>query len=98
MTLKNHISIGEALAVMSRKDDSGDPIPVDIEIRTFNRKAKKGGTLKKYNTVKLLPLPIVNSKTNHFENRTRNIKLPTGQIKKINTAFIIRLNGKLVSY
>ncbi|MCQ4039738.1 hypothetical protein [Riemerella anatipestifer] len=37
-------------------------------------------------------------KPNHFANRTRNIKLPDGQIKKINILFIQEYNGKKVVY
>lgn len=36
---------------------------------------------------------------NHFENKTRNIKvLPGGEIRKINIRFIIEFNGKKVIY
>lgn len=34
----------------------------------------------------------------HFENRTRNIELPTGEIKKINIDYIIMVNDNLVIY
>lgn len=35
---------------------------------------------------------------NHWEHKTRNIKLPCGRIRKINTLFIIRFNGRTVVY
>lgn len=35
---------------------------------------------------------------NHFDNRTRNIELPTGEIKKIRIDFIIEINGNKVIY
>lgn len=35
---------------------------------------------------------------NHWDNKTRNIKLPSGEIKKINILFIISFNGKKVVY
>lgn len=34
----------------------------------------------------------------HFENRTRNIELPNGEIKKLNIDFIISVNGHKVIY
>jgi hypothetical protein len=35
---------------------------------------------------------------NHFDNRTRNIELPGGQIKKINILFITKFNNHEVIY
>lgn len=35
---------------------------------------------------------------NHFDNRTRNIELATGEIKKIRIDFIIEINGNKVIY
>jgi hypothetical protein len=35
---------------------------------------------------------------NHFDNRTRNIELPSGEIKKIRIDFIIEINGNKVIY
>ena len=35
---------------------------------------------------------------NHFDNRTRNIELPNGEIKKIRIDFIIEINGQKVIY
>jgi hypothetical protein len=35
---------------------------------------------------------------NHFDNRTRNIELPSGEIKKIRIDFIIEINGDKVIY
>jgi hypothetical protein len=35
---------------------------------------------------------------NHFDNRTRNIELTGGQIKKINILFITKFNGHEVIY
>jgi hypothetical protein len=37
-------------------------------------------------------------KPSHFENRTRNIELPNGDIKKIRIDFLISVNGKSVIY
>ena len=37
-------------------------------------------------------------KPNHFTNKTRNIRLPNGEKKKIHIRFIIEFNGKKVIY
>lgn len=34
----------------------------------------------------------------HFTNKTRNLKLESGEIKKININYIIKFNGKKVIY
>jgi hypothetical protein len=39
-----------------------------------------------------------NKDPNHFENRTRNIELPNGDIRKINIDFIILVNNYKVIY
>ncbi|KKK70857.1 hypothetical protein LCGC14_2919760 [marine sediment metagenome] len=45
------------------------------------------------------PRPIMRKNPNHYENKTRNIKvLPQGDIKRINIRFIIELNGQKVIY
>ncbi|MGD1319531.1 hypothetical protein [Chryseobacterium sp. 2R14A] len=75
-----------------------------LEVRTFNRYNKTGGKTVIYSNVELLrppkkkglqrladPTPFKNP--NHFENRTRNIKLEDGTIKTIHIIFIIRFNG-----
>lgn len=40
----------------------------------------------------------VRKNPNHFDNRTRNIELPGGQIKKINILFITKFNNLEVIY
>ena len=43
--------------------------------------------------------PVVTAKNpNHFENRTRNIELPNGDIRKVNIDFIISINDHKVIY
>jgi len=41
---------------------------------------------------------VAEKKPNHFLNRTRNIKLATGEIKKINILLITEFNGQKVVY
>lgn len=45
-----------------------------------------------YRSVKLRKNP------NHFQNRTRNIELPSGHIKKSNILYITKFNGLQVIY
>ena len=101
LTLKN------ALKIFSMKDGKGMYLPFDIEYRTFNEQTKKGGKLKQYSRVKYLPEAIQNPNahqnnqlrsTNHFENRTRNIELTTGEIRKVRIDFIISINNIKVIY
>lgn len=40
----------------------------------------------------------VRKNPNHFDNRTRNIELSSGSIKKINILFITKYNGQQVIY
>ena len=37
-------------------------------------------------------------KPSHFDNRTRNIELPNGEIKKVRIDFIISINNRKVIY
>lgn len=108
------IFLSDALKVFSLKDKEGKPFPFDLSLRTFNSQTKMGGKLKIYEGVKHLTeaktssLPSLNEmvfvldkperKPSHFDNRTRNIELPNGEIKKIRIDFIISVNGKYVIY
>lgn len=80
--------------------------PFTLETRTFNRYNKSGGKYMIHRNAELMrppkkkglirlsdPTPFKNP--NHFENRTRNIKVD-GEIIKINIAFIIKFNGYTV--
>jgi len=98
MKINNPISLTDALKIFSEKDQKGMYAPFDLNYRTFNGTTKKGGKLKKYRGVKYLPPANGVSKKDphHFRNRTRNIELPNGDIKKINIDFIISVNNKTV--
>jgi len=51
------------------------------------------------NSLRTVPKKKVDRKNpQHFENKTRNIKLPTKQIRKINIRYIIEFNNKKVIY
>lgn len=42
--------------------------------------------------------PVAKKNPKHYENKTRNIRLPSGQKRKINIRFIIEFNNKKVIY
>jgi len=95
--------LGEVLEKMNQLTSDNQPVPFTLETRTFNRYNKSGGKYMIHRNAELMrppkqkgikrladPTPFKNP--NHFENRTRNIKV-NGEIIKINIAFIIRFNG-----
>lgn len=98
------INLSEALKIFNFRDNLGMFIPFDIEYRTFNEQTKQGGKLKKYYGVKYLPqanktAEVLEMKSpNHYKNRTRNIELSNGEIKKIRIDFIISINNTKVIY
>lgn len=101
------ITLSEALKIFNLRDAIGMFVPFDLEYRTFNEQTKKGGKLKAYHGVKYLPqaneieeqIIVPGSKPpNHYKNRTRNIEMPNGEIKKIRIDFIVSINNTKVIY
>jgi len=95
--------LSEVLQEMKKLTDGKKPVPFNLAIRTFNRYNKNGGKYVLYRNAELLqppkkkgmhrladPTPFKNP--NHFQNRTRNIKVD-GEIKTIHIIFIIAFNG-----
>lgn len=97
---------------MRKKDSNDNPVPFDIEWRTFNKQNKMGGKLKselgailcmkstkKKNIVKSLqsqPEFKDRKNPNHWNNKTRNIELSNGEVKTISILLITKFNGKTV--
>ena len=101
------ITLSEALKILNTKDSIGMFVPFDIEYRTFNEQTKQGGKLKVYYGVKHLPsakkseevpTDLDTKSPNHYKNRTRNIELSNGEIKKIRIDFIVSINNTKVIY
>ena len=101
------ITLPEALKIFNTKDEKGMFVPFDIEYRTFNKQTKQGGKLKVYYGVKHLPSAKKSEEVptdlhtklpNHYKNRTRNIELSNGEIKKIRIDFIVSINNTKVIY
>jgi len=109
--MENQIFLKEVLKIIHSKDTEGNPVRFDLELREFSRQNKTGGKYKAYNEACLLSA-AKKGKTgnkryfeekekrnqNHWENRTRNIELANGDIKRINILYIIKFNGKKVMY
>lgn len=108
------IFLRQVLELMKKTDDQGRAVPFDIEFRTFNSNNKTGGALKKYKGARLLiakkkqavfnPMEHeyrqfrVRKNPNHWDNRTRNIETPSGQVRKLKILYIDTFNGKKVVY
>lgn len=105
---KDFYTLSEALKIMNLRDSNNKILAFDISYRTFNEQTKQGGKLKVFKDVKYLPeakASIVDEEVysdkhikapNHYDNRTRNIELSTGEIRKIRIDFIISINNKKV--
>jgi len=96
------IFLKDALAEMRKLDESKKPMPFSITVRTYNKQNRFGGKLCTYHGATLMQQPRnkrnFEKNPNHWENKTRNIKLHNGTIKKICILFIIAFNGKEVIY
>jgi len=105
--MEHTIFLREVLHDMKKLDSLKNPVRFDVSVREFNRQNKSGGTYRQYKNCMLLQ-PAKNSQgkkpadasknPRHWENKTRNIKLENGEIKKINILYIITYNGKKVVY
>lgn len=109
MEVEKVMFLREALEEMKKLDAWKNPVPFHIKVRGFSVQNKSGGTLYSYEGAVLLQPPKQKrakrlamdtpmKDANHYENRTRNLKLPSGDIKKINILFIEELNGRKVVY
>jgi hypothetical protein len=89
--------------------DTGSPC--DLLVITCDAKQNKGGEelglkkARKHNPVKAAsqaaitaaqPKTSIRRNPNHFENSTRNMILPNGEIRKIHIRLIRQFNGKIV--
>ena len=96
------IFLKDALAEMRKLDAEKKPIPFSIAVRTYNKQNGFGGKLLVYHNATLKQQPKgkkeFEKNPNHWDNKTRNIKLADGSIKKIIILFIVAFNGKEVVY
>lgn len=109
----DYIHLNDALNLMKERLVNGQFKPFNISFRTFNSQNSTGGKLRVIQGARLLPdkskkkrITMYNvlevDKTqrppDHYTNRTRNIELPDGQVRKIRIDFIIEMNNKKVIY
>lgn len=107
---KDFYTLSEALKIFNLRDEKNMFLPFDISYRTFNEQTKQGGKLKVYRDVKYLPKAKssteneevhsynISKSPDHHKNRTRNIELSTGEIRKVRIDFIISINNKKVIF
>lgn len=102
------IFLSDVLKIM-RQTEKEKPVPFSIEWRSFNSQNKLGGRLNKAEKAILcFYIPTLKKSSqknqgeknkknpNHFENRTRNIELLTGNKVKIHIDLITKFNNKKV--
>ena len=96
------IFLKDALIEMRKLDERKNSVPFSITVRTYNKQNRFGGKLCTYHGATLMQQPRnkkdFEKNPNHWENKTRNIKLHNGTIKKICILFIVAFNGKEVIY
>lgn len=102
--MEKTIFLKDVLNEMKKLDIHKNPISFHLKVRQYNRQTKQGGKVKIYENATLLQqskeqkLKKRATNPNHWENRTRNIKLPNDSIEKIHILFIIEFNGQKVIY
>lgn len=67
--------------------------------RTFNKKAKTGGTFKEVHSAKLVTKSVKASKANHFKHHTFDIEVmvdeqPTGELIRVHLPLVVFFNGE----
>ena len=97
---------------MNKLDQYGKPVPFSLVYCTFSRQRQQGGQLIKIEQAIINHGMKSNQKkvaakaankggqhTQHFANKTRNIKLlPSGEIRKFRIRMLLEFNGKQVIY
>ncbi|WP_340074542.1 hypothetical protein [Leptobacterium sp. I13] len=111
--MKKAISLNGAIAIIDKVDGAGKAVPFDIAFRSLQRNSKTGGKFYEYKQARkfrseksnkhlsiktVQTAEIIKRNPNHFHNRTRNLVLQNGDIKKIHIRLIISINGQKVIY
>lgn len=111
---EDYIFLNDALKLMNERLVNGHFKPFNISFRTYNSQNNTGGRLRVIEGARILPNKNTNKKKltlenvitedktnrppNHWTNRTRNIELPDGSVRKLRIDFIISINNKKVIY
>ncbi|CAA0156888.1 conserved hypothetical protein [Tenacibaculum maritimum] len=104
------MNLRDVLKEMAKLDENKNPVPFSVAVRTFDKTNKKGGVLKQYHGITLMQqgkkrslMSLASGKDvknpNHWENKTRNLKVPgQNRPRKTNILFIVKFNGYNVVY
>lgn len=103
--------LSEALQEMEQTDRHGRPVPFDLTVVTANRGKKTGGELLELKgctlarldprtpaIVKQAATPGAKKTPRHYQNATRNLLLPNGEVRKVHIRLIILFNQQPVRY
>ncbi|MFN3802866.1 hypothetical protein [Belliella pelovolcani] len=109
MNFANTMQLKDALRLMDRLDHKSIPVPFSVTFYTADRRRGTGGEkktisgaiLSKHN--KFLPQHVRrvdgfggSRKARHYENATRNIQSPDGEIIKVHIRLITAFNNSKV--
>lgn len=107
------ILMKDALALMEARDASDKLVTFDCEFCTYSTKRSEGGKIVKLTGARLSfdkkpfkgKASVIKSERtfsahqpNHFVNKTRNLRLPNGEIRKLHIRMLLTFNGKQVVY
>jgi hypothetical protein len=107
------ILMRDALAHMEKRGSDGKLLPFSCEFIAYSRQRGEGGKIvtipqaslsydKKQYSGKTAAIPtertVSSGQPNHFANKTRNILLPNGEIRKMRIRMLITFNGQQVVY
>jgi hypothetical protein len=104
------IALNEVLNQMEQVNRRGFAMPFHIEVVSYNKETGEAGNVKVYENAVLctsgarISIKKKVSATpqkkkisqNHFINSTRNVELPSGEVKKIHIWLIRQFNGEKV--
>jgi hypothetical protein len=112
--INGYVTLKEVLETMDKVDKDGKAQPFDMKFVTANRKAGTGGEIIEiehgrkcvgkrsgkvvFDERKASTEPKKSKNPHHFDNSTRNILLPNGQIRKVHIRLIIEFNKKKVCF
>lgn len=81
---------------LQRNSKTGGKLYTYEQVKKYRKKKYEHSETAMLNAVQSGERPQKNP--NHFANRTRNLELQNGEIKKIHIRLIISINGKTIIY
>lgn len=108
------VHLRDALKLMGERLPNGTMRPFSLQAYTYNRKSREGGRKLELTDAVLLtkdalpsPVPFRARKRkaldkrrhpDHFATSTRNLRMPAGDVVKVNIWLITHFNGEPVHY